>query len=103
VTGDLNTLNKQLQREDKLTTEMSGNIQAFTIPINIPITTSSVVTSFIRRVRNIAKKRPLASHVCPSIRMEQLDSHWTIFMKFDIGEFSENLSRNSSVIKIGQE
>jgi hypothetical protein len=28
-----------------------------------------------------------------SVRMEQLISHWTTFMKFDIGAFFENLSR----------
>jgi len=38
---------------------------------------------FLRRVRKIAKSEYYLHHVClsvcPSIRIEQLDSHWTDF------------------------
>ena len=41
-----------------------------------------------RRVRKIAETDCEFRHVCPSVRppvhMEQLGSHWTYFMKFDI-------------------
>jgi hypothetical protein len=38
-----------------------------------------------------------------SVRMEQLGSNWTDFMKFDIWVFSKNPSKISSFIKIWQE
>jgi len=34
---------------------------------------------------------PLSVHL--SVRMEQLGSHWTDFLKFDISELFENLFR----------
>jgi len=37
-----------------------------------------MLTLFIfRRVRKIAKSDYQLRHVCPSVRMEQLGSHWT--------------------------
>jgi hypothetical protein len=38
-------------------------------------------TSDFRRVRKIAKHDFQLCHVCPSVRMEQLRSHWTDFHK----------------------
>jgi len=46
-----------------------------------------------RRVRKIAKSDFSVRRVRPSVHMEQLGSHWMDFMKFDILELFENMSR----------
>jgi len=45
-----------------------------------------------RRVRKIAKRDHELRHVYPSVRMEQLGSHSTDFLKFDICLVFENVS-----------
>jgi hypothetical protein len=49
------------------------------------------------------RKHLLAMSVCLSVRMEQLGSHWRIFIKFGFWVFFENLPRKLSLIKIEQE
>ena len=46
-----------------------------------------------RCVRKVAKSCYQLRHMRPSVRMEQLGSHWTDFMKVDIRVFFENLLR----------
>ena len=60
------------------------------------------------RVHKITKSDYYLRHVClsvrPSVRMEQLGSHWTDFHKIrHLSIFSKNSRENSSFIKIWQE
>ena len=51
-----------------------------------------------RRVRIVAKNACYLSHVCPSFRLSACISSaatWWISVKFDTGNFYENLSRNA--------
>jgi len=49
-------------------------------------------------------KTILHLHICPSVRMEQLDSHWKDFNFIShLRIFSKNCRENSSFIKIWQD
>ena len=53
-------------------------------------------SSYCRRFHIISKRRLVSSlymSVCLSVHMEQLVSHWTDYMKFEIWEFFQNLPR----------
>ena len=56
------------------------------------------------RIRKIAKSDNQLRHVCPSVRMEQLGSHWTDFYEILIFEYFSEICREiASFIKIEQE
>jgi len=56
------------------------------------------------RVRKIVKSDYWLHHVCPSVRMEQLVSHWTNFHEGSyFSSFRKNCRDASSFIQIGQE
>jgi hypothetical protein len=60
---------------------------------------------FLRRVRKIAKRTiSFVLSVCPSVRMEQLGSHWTDFREICyLGTFRKSFGESSSFVKIQQQ
>jgi hypothetical protein len=52
-----------------------------------------------RRIFNIAKSNYQLRHVSPSVRREQLGSHWTDFHGIYIRVFFENMSRKFKVLQ----
>jgi hypothetical protein len=61
-----------------------------------------LISKIFRRVGKIPTSEYLVSS-CLSVRMKQLGSHWRDFMKVYIVIFFENLSKNTSFVKTGQE
>jgi len=57
---------------------------------------------FFRRILVSSKKQVLVSS-CLSVRVYKRGSNCRIFAKFDTGDFYEDLSRRSDLIKIGQQ
>jgi hypothetical protein len=63
-----------------------------------------IIILILRRVRKIAKIDYWHRRVCPSIRIEQLGSHWTDFHELlYLNIFFEICREDPSFIKIGQE
>jgi hypothetical protein len=61
------------------------------------------LNGLFRRVRNILKKKPLASS-CLFVHMGQLGSHWTDFHEsWYLRTFSKLILEDSSFVKIWQE
>jgi hypothetical protein len=55
------------------------------------------------RVRKIAKGYSYIRHVCLSVRMEQLGSHWTDFHEILIFEYFSKICNENSNFLIWQE
>jgi sulfur relay (sulfurtransferase) DsrC/TusE family protein len=66
-------------------------VQAVTVALETEVYNNAMISRttlslswYFWHILKIVKSNYQVSHVCPSVRMEQLVSHWTDFMKFDI-------------------